>query len=452
MSSHTRPLFRALSVGLLTLIFAVTCAAQDAATKLDAYLTTAAEQRLFSGTAFVAQDGRVVLSKGYGMANIELDVANSPQTKFRLGSITKQFTAAAILLLQEQGKLSVQDPVCKFVTDCPPAWQPLTIHHLLTHSGGVPNFTSFPDYTKLQTLPAPVDSLLGRFRDKPLAFTPGEKFSYSNSGYVLLGAIIEKASGQTYGDFVRARIFEPLNMKNSGYDRHDLIIKNRATGYANDGSKWTNSPYLDMTIPHAAGALYSTVEDLYLWDQSLYSEKLLSAKSLALMFTPALNEYAYGWTVGTQFNKKRIGHGGGINGFATNITRYPEDKVTVIVLSNLQSANTGKLGRDLAAALFGEPYEIAKVRVVAKVDPKLYDAYVGKYQLAPDATVSVTRKGDQLFAQISGQPSLEIFPESETKFFLKIVDAQLTFFKDSQGKVTQLILHQGGDRFAKKIE
>lgn len=452
MSSQVRPFFRALSAGFLALIFTVTCVAQDAATKLDAYLKASTEQGLFTGTVFVAQKGRVVLSKGYGMANIELDIANSPQTVFRIGSITKQFTAVAILLLQEQGKLSVQDPVCKFVANCPPAWQPITIRHLLAHTSGIPNYTSIPEYLKLQPLHAPLDSLIGRFRDLPLTFVPGEKFSYSNSGYVLLGAIIEKASGQTYAYFIRSRLLEPLQMKNSGYDRHDLILKNRATGYTTDGNSWTNSPYLDMSIPHAAGALYSTVGDLYLWDQALYTDKVLNAKSTAAMYTAVLDNYAYGWIVDTEFKRKRISHGGGINGFATLIARYPDEKVTIIVLSNLQSANAGKIGRDLGAALFGEPYELAKARVVAKVDPKIYDAYVGKYQIEADATLTVTRNGDRLFVQITGLKSVEIFPESQTKFFLKGVDSQITFVKNSQGKATSLVLHQGGDHAAKKVE
>ncbi|MEP7272515.1 MAG: serine hydrolase [Acidobacteriota bacterium] len=439
-----------VSVALAILLTSVS--AQDVAAKLDAYATAAAQQKLFTGSVLIAQKGTVLLSKGYGMANIELDVANTPQTKFRLGSITKQFTAASILLLQEQGKLSVQDPVCKFVTECPPAWQALTIHHLLSHTGGVPNFTSFPDYTKTMMMPSPAEVTLGRFKDKPLTFTPGEKWNYSNSGYVLLGVIIEKVSGLNYGEFVRTRIFEPLKMSNSGYDRFDLITKNRASGYANDRGIWVNAPYLDMTIPHAAGSLYSTVEDLYLWDQSLYTERLLNAKSLAHMFTMVLNDYGYGWGVGTQFQRKHISHGGGINGFATFISRYPEEKVTVIVLSNFQQANAGKIARDLGAAVFGEPYEIPRARVVAKVDPKIYDAYLGKYELAPPATMTVTRNGEKLFAQLTGQPVFEIFPESETKFFLRVVEAQLTFVRNEEGKVTQLILHQGGDRIFRKIE
>ncbi|MBX3277042.1 MAG: serine hydrolase [Acidobacteria bacterium] len=433
-------------------LWAVPAPAQDVSAKLDEYLSAAAAQRQFSGSALVAQNGKVLLGKGYGMASIELDAPNTAQTRFRLGSITKQFTAAAILLLQEQGKLSVGDSVCKFIADCPAAWQPVTVHHLLNHSGGVPNFTSFPEYQKTMMIASPLDATIARFKNLPLTFTPGEKFTYSNSGYILLGAIIEKVSGRSYADFLQANIFDPLKMSNTGYDRHDSIIKGRASGYSNQGGAWSNAAYLDMSIPHAAGALYSTVEDLYLWDQALYGDKLLSAKSRDAMFTPGHNQYGYGFGIQQMFGRRMIAHGGGINGFSTYIARYSDDKVTVIVLSNLQQANAGRFARDLAAAVFGEKYEVPGARTDVKVDTKILDGYVGKYELAPNFYLNVRRDGERLFTQATGQSEVEIFPESETKFYLKVVEAQITFVKDQGGKVTHLILHQGGNHQARKIE
>ena len=314
-SFRTTSLRYALVVVLLFLV--APAIGQDAASKLEKYLNTITKDRLFSGAVLVAQNGKILLSKGYGMANIEFDVPNSAQTRFRLGSITKQFTAASILLLQEQGKLSVSDSVCKYIADCPAAWQPVTIHHLLNHSGGVPNFTSFPDYQKTMMIPSPIETLIARFKDRPLAFAPGEKMSYSNSGYILLGAVIEKVSGQSYADFLRARILDPLKMNATGYDRLDTLIKGRAAGYSDKGGNWVNAAHIDMSIPHAAGALYSTVEDLYLWDQALYTDKLLSAKSKESMFTPGLNNYGYGFGITTPNNRKMMSHGGGINGCAT---------------------------------------------------------------------------------------------------------------------------------------
>jgi CubicO group peptidase (beta-lactamase class C family) len=435
-------------------LFFVNQSAQDLTPKFDEYMNTLAKQNRFTGAALVARDGKVIFSKGYGMANHEFDIPNTPQTKFRLGSITKQFTGASALLLQERGKLNPQDSVCKYVEHCPAAWNEVTIHHLVTHTGGVPSFTGFADYQKTMMIPTTMDGLLARFKDKPLEFKPGEKWNYSNSGYVLLGHIIEKVAGESYESFLRKNIFEPLQMNDTGYDTQDKILKNRATGYSLRNGKLANSLPIDMTIPHAAGALYSTVEDLFKWNEALFSDKLLTAKSRAVMMTPVLQNYGYGLAIETRFNRKMVSHGGGINGFNTQLARFPEEKVTVVVLRNADFGvpGPGRIAQDLAAITLGEKYEIPRERVVAKVDPKIYDAYVGQYELAPNFIFTITREGDSLMSQPTNQGKLELFPESETKFFLKAVDAQITFVKDEQGQVTHLILHQGGDRQAKKIK
>jgi CubicO group peptidase (beta-lactamase class C family) len=441
------------ALSLFTGASALTQEAAPITSKFDEYLSAAAKQG-FTGSALVAKDGKVVFSKGYGMANAEWDIPNTPQTKFRLGSITKQFTAAAILLLQERGKLSVQDPISKFFDNCPESWKEITIHHLLTHTGGIPNFTSFPDYRKTMMISVTMESLVSRFKDKPLDFKPGERMSYSNSGYIALGHIIEKAAGEPYESFLQKNIFDPLKMSNSGYDRHDTVLKNRATGYSSRSGKRVNSEYLDMTIPHAAGALYSTVEDLFAWNEALFSDKLLSAKSREAMMTVDKNNYAYGLVVSQQHNRKMVSHGGGINGFNTVLARFPDEKVTVVALRNADYGmqNPGRVSQDLAAILFGEKYELPRERVAIKIDPKILDAYVGQYELRPDFIITMTKEGDSLMTQATGQPKFELFPESETKFFLKVVDAQVTFVKDDKGAVTHLIMHQGGDRTAKKIK
>jgi hypothetical protein len=209
-----------------------------------------------------------------------------------------------------------------------------------------------------------------------------------------------------------------------------------------------------MSIPHAAGALYSTVDDLFKWNEALFSDKLLTAKSRELMMTPVKNNYAYGVAVETKLNRKTVSHGGGINGFNTFLARFPEEKVTVVVLRNADygGSGPGRIAQDLAAIALGEKYELPRERIVAKVDPKIYDSYVGQYELGPNFIITVTREGDSLMTQATGQPKIELFPESEAKFFLKIVDAQITFVKDEKGQVTDLILHQGGDQKAKKIK
>lgn len=440
-------------------LFAACALAQEAApitSKLDEYLSAAAKQG-FTGSALVARDGKVIFSKGYGMANAEWDIPNTPQTKFRLGSITKQFTAAAILLLQERGKLSVQDPVCKYIAECPKAWEPITIHHLLVHTSGIPSYTdvkSPEEFRKLSLTSVTPTGFVDSFKSKPLEFPVGEKMKYNNSGYFMLGYISEKISGQSYEVFLQENIFTPLKMANTGYDTHDRILKNRATGYSRRKDIRINSDYLDMTVPYAAGSLYSTVEDLFAWNEALFSDKLLSAKSREAMMTVDKNNYAYGLGVNQQHNRKLVSHGGGINGFNTTLARFPEEKVTIVVLRNADHGvpNPGKISQDLAAIVFGEKYEMPRERVAIKIDPKILDAYVGQYELRPDFIITMTREGDSLMTQATGQPKFELFPESETKFFLKAVDAQVTFVKDDKGAVTHLILHRGEDQKAKKIK
>lgn len=314
------------------------------------------------GSVLLAKGGIIVLAKGYGEANIELGVPNTPDTKFRLGSITKQFTSAAILQLQEHGKLQVSDPISKYVPGAPETWNGITIEHLLTHTSGIPSYTDRPDYpSRMRERSGTPVEFLNRFLGMPLDFKPGTQFHYDNSGYFLLGVIIEQVSKMKYEDYLRKNIFEPLGMTDSGYDWPDTILKNRASGYSKsqDGrDRDLNAPFLDMGQPYAAGALYSTVLDLYKWDRALYTENVLSAKSKEAAFTPGKFEwgqgirYGYGWGIENIHGHKAVGHGGGINGFSTVIVRAIEEDAVAIVLSNHDDAgNVGKVGHDLIELL-----------------------------------------------------------------------------------------------------
>ena len=325
--------------------------AQEIASKVDECVGAYLRDHRFMGSVLIAKGGKIVVEKGYGMADLELDVPNTPQTKFRLGSITKQFTAAAILQLEEKGKLSVNDPISKYFTDSPAAWKSITIHHLLTHTSGIPNYTDFPGFMAHETRkPLTVLQLIETFEGKPLDFEPGSKWKYSNSAYELLGYVIEKLSGMSYEDYLQRNIFDRLDMQSSGYDHAAPILKNRASGYAAKNGTFENAAFLDMSIPYSAGSLYSTVEDLYRWDRSLYTERVLSRKSIEKMYTPFKSNYAYGWEV-QETPRKQYSHGGGIFGFSTFIIRYPADDAFVVVLSNIQGAPAGKIAGELAAIL-----------------------------------------------------------------------------------------------------
>ncbi len=560
--------------------------AQTKAELIDNLIGEYAEYGKFNGSVLVSSHGKVIYKKGFGMANMEWDIPNKSNTKHRLGSITKQFTAMLILQLAAEGKLDLQAPISTYLPEYPKdKGDIITTHHLLTHTSGIPNYTAFPGFFKEDSRdPYTPDEFVKKFDSKKLDFTPGERFSYSNSGYFLLGVIAEKLSGKTYEDLLHDNIFTPLNMKDTGYDNHGDILKNRATGYEKNGSAYVNSRYLDMSIPYAAGSMYSTVEDLYLWDQALYTNKLLPQKYMDMYFKPYIpafgsGHYAYGWGLGYgKIGKSTdsiytIGHGGGINGFNTNISRAPSDKSLVVLLNNTGGAPLNQMTRAIRGILYGKDYsrpkksvanallaviqdkgieaglahyntikdsenyelieremntvgyqlmnthkmvdEASKVfKLNVEAFPKssnVYDSYgealmnlgkndlailnykksvdlnpnnqlgiealkklgadvsayekevlvpdailesyVGKYELAPNFIITITKEGNQLKGQATGQSAADIFPKSENVFYLKIVNAQLVFNKNDAGKVESVTLLQNGrEMTGKRLE
>jgi CubicO group peptidase (beta-lactamase class C family) len=331
--------------------------------KVDELINAHAAINNFSGTILIAQDGKPLVAKGYGYANREWQVPNTPQTKFRIGSITKQFTSMLIMQLREQGKVKLEDSICVYATPCPDTWGPVTIHHLLTHTSGIPTYTGITAWRETNMMPKTIEQIVALVRDLPLQWTPGDKYEYNNSGYFLLGVVIEKASGKKYEQALQEMILTPLGLKDTGYDWSSTIIPRRASGYSGQGTALKNAAALDMQQPYAAGALYSTVEDLLTWDQALYTDKLIPEAAKTTMWTPFKNAYAYGWNIGEPAanlfgGHRRIAHSGGINGFSSMIVRLPEPKVTIIVLANNETANAALVGRDLAAIYFGQPYTI----------------------------------------------------------------------------------------------
>jgi len=428
----------------IVLVFVATpCFAQDPA-RMDEVVQTYVKNKTFMGTVLVARGSDVILSKGYGSANLEWDVPNTPATKFRLGSITKQFTAASILLLEERGKLTLDDPIKKHVPDAPPAWDAITILNLLTHTSGIANFTSLPEYKSLKLEDTPVAKTIVTVRDKPLEFAPGEKMNYSNSGYLLLGHVIEKVTGASYEKFVTDNIFTPLGMKDSGYDSNAAIIARRAAGYMPSAAGPVHAGFVHMSIPHAAGALYSTTEDLLRWEQGLFGGKVVSPASLAKMTTPFKGDYALGVVVRTAGGRKVIQHGGGIDGFNTFLAYYPDDKLTVAVLANLNGQTPNQIATKLADLAHGVAAQSPSERKEITLPVATLSKYVGTYELGPGVNMMMRLDGDRLTTQLTGQREIPVFAESETKFFLKVVDAQVEFFMDASGAVTHAVMYQNG--------
>lgn len=418
-------------------------AAQDVA-RMDAVVRTDADRGEFMGAVLVAKDGAILFDRGYGSANLEWKIPNDGDTRFRLGSLTKQFTAAAILLLQERGKLDLDTPIKAWIPTAPAAWDRITIRHLLTHTSGIPNFTSFDDYEKQKTLPTTLDAVIARFRDKPLDFQPGEQWSYSNSGYLVLTAIVEKASGKSYAAFLTNNIFKPLGMADTGYDSHAAIIPHRAAGYAPGATGPVNADYIDMTIPQGAGALYSTTHDLLKWETGLYGGKLLKPASLAAFATPFKNNYAFGVGVVRNDAGTLISHSGGIEGFNTWLGYDPDRHLAVAVLANLNGGAPGRLGDALMTLARGGTVTLPNERAETTLAPAALQAYPGTYDVSPQFGFVVRLEGNKLIVQATGQAPLELHAEKPDHFFLKEVDAQIVFRRDESGKVDAATLHQNG--------
>jgi CubicO group peptidase (beta-lactamase class C family) len=355
------------------------------AEQIDALLSAYHQKRQFNGAALVAEKGNVILKKGYGMANMEWQIPNTPDTKFRLGSITKQFTSMIVMQLVKEGRIGLDEKITTYLPDYrKDTGDRVTVRNLLSHTSGIPSYTSIPGFIQNQSRdPYKVADFVKKYTSGDLEFEPGTKFVYDNSGYFLLGAIVEHVTGKPYEEALRERIFDPLGMSDSGYDRSSRVIAKRAAGYQLTPEGYENAPYLDMSIPYAAGSLYSTVEDLYKWDRALYTDRLLPPDLKKTMMTPVLNNYAFGWAISTmklddgKTEVHTIGHGGGINGFNTEIVRMPETQDLVVLLDNTSRGDKlDPLGRGIIDILHSIDAPPPKVTIVDELMKTLKTADV----------------------------------------------------------------------------
>ncbi|MBL7723528.1 MAG: serine hydrolase [Chitinophagaceae bacterium] len=539
------------SIVLLFIAFSIATVAQPLSkadkqllASFDTLLMNAFKANEPGATAIVSRKGQVIYKKAFGMADMELNVPMQADMIFRIGSISKQFTGVAILQLVEKGKLSLQDDIKKFIPDYPTHGYAITVEHLLTHTSGIKSYTGMMEFESMMRKDMKPLELIDVFKNQPMEFAPGSKWNYNNSGYILLGYIIEKVSGKSYEQYVLENLFVPAGMTRSGYGNDSRIILNRAKGYQQGEHGFENAKYLSMTLPYAAGSLISTVEDLWKWNQALHSYKLVSKESLQKAFTDyklsdgKSTRYGYGWSFSDIQGSASIEHGGGINGFVTDGIYLPAEDIFIAVFANCDCRSLDMLAPKMAALTLGKPYDQKEIAIdeattkeytgvyeneageqriitvegakltsqraggskhrikpyekdkfffenslsslrftrntagqiekayfksrteesewkktgksipaspdIIKLDAAALAVFVGEYELAPNFVMTVSLEGDKLMVKATGQSAVEVFAETTTRFFPKEIDAKLEFFKDESGKVTHLILYQGG--------
>lgn len=421
---------------ILFLIFSFEAAAQKLNAEIDALLKTKYKPGEPGATALVAKAGKPIYRQALGMANLEHAILMKPEHVFEIGSITKQFTAVAILMLEEQGKLSLQDPITKFIKDYPVHGHTITVHHLLTHTSGIKSYTGMERWMKLWRNDMSPSEMIDLFKNEPMDFAPGEKWLYNNSGYFMLGYIIEKASGMPYGEFLEKNIFTPLGMKNSYLGTQSKIIRNRAQGYQKREG-FINAEFLSLTQPYAAGSVLSTVDDLLIWNTAVKSNRLVKKETIQKAFTNyKLNNgkatnYGYGWALDEINGSPTIEHSGGIFGFTTNGIYLPNEDVYVVVLDNCDCQDPSEISTRIAAMVIGKPYPEATSKI--KLDDTYATSLTGVYVFEDSTTRMVTWEDGQLFSQRTGGEKFKLFPQDKFNFIFENSLTQYQFVVDNTG-------------------
>lgn len=420
--------------------------------KIDELLNAYSSQNKLNGVVLVAQKSKVIYQKGFGYRNAEEKIPNDVNSIFQIGSITKQITAAVIMQLQQEGKLSVQDKLSKYFPGFANG-DKITIENLLTHTSGIYNYTSDTVIMKSNvTKHYSQDEMMKLFKSYPSDFEPGTRWNYSNSAYSILGYIIEKVEGKPYEKEVRERIFQPLGMTNSGFDFTNLSSSNKTKGYFSLNPIPIPAPIVDSTIAYSAGAVYTTVGDLYKWERAISTDKILKPASWKAVFTTFKNKYGYGWGIDSIYGRLITAHSGGIHGYSSYILRFPQDETVIIAFDNSSSNALSPISKSIAAILFSQHYEVPAAKKEIRLDTNTLKQYVGEYELAPGFTITIWLGENGLKGQATGQGAFDLYPEKENVFFLKVVDAKIEFVKDANGIVTEMILYQNGEHHGKKMK
>ena len=403
----------------------------------------------FMGNVLIAQADEIVYEASFGYANLELNVLHHPLTKFRIASVTKPFTAAAIMVLEGRGLLRLTDTVDMYLPDFPDG-EKITVQHLLNHTSGIVNFTELPELSAVNYNFHALAEVIALFAGKPLEFEPGSQHAYSNSNYVVLTAILESVTKQSYADALRELVLEPLGLQDTGVDESKLVLPNRASGYFWASGTYHHAIDGDMSVATGAGAMYSTTKDLQRFARGLCTGKLLGAAATERVFTLTAVvsgdvRYGLGWTINTAAPKPVYWHGGAVYGFRSELSYFPDSQITVVILSNRDRSPLDDLFVNLAQAIFELPVKLPDFPVAISLPTAALEGLSGRYQLEPTVILEITVEDATLRLFVAGQGHYDVYASATDHFFLDAIIAQFSFERDANGVAVAVTWMQNGD-------
>ena len=454
-----------------TLVWTPELYAQDVQA-IDKYLSIRTEMGRFSGAVLIAKGDKIILRKGYGFADVEKRTPYTPETQHQVASISKMFTAMAALKLRSYGKLRFDISICNYISDCPETWKPITVSHLIHHTSGIPDYEEALElgsekYLQFMAAPDASTKIFENAKKQALEFKPGEEFHYSNTAYVVLSFIIQKVSGKPFEDFVTKNILQPAGMKNSGVFNTRSSPKKLASGYTYGDIGWEKTlagipltaghlkkiPLLPLNAPEGDAGIYSTVDDLYLWSKAMDGGKIVSADEVKEVFTPEKENYGFGWFIDNGFERKRARHNGMLPGYVSDFIKFPDDKITIIIFSNIDRAPLSRIARDVTAIVLGKPYDMPVRGQVVSLSQEEFAKLEGEYK-TPDGRQLIIRKDpDMLVAELKGAYTAGLIPLSRTEFYMPLGDGRAIFTISADGKAVKVNMrYSGEDHLAERVK
>ncbi|MBX7173342.1 MAG: beta-lactamase family protein [Pyrinomonadaceae bacterium] len=456
---------------ILLICSAVSFSAQTVESNIDQYLKIRSEMGNFSGAVLVVKEGKVIFRKGYGFADVEKRIPYTPDTQHAIASVSKMFTSAAALKLRDQGKLKLEDSICKYLDDCPSAWQPVTVQNLMRHTSGIPDYEEKLElgsekYLQMMAEGNTSARIYAEAKKLPLDFKPGEKFHYSNTGYVVLSYLVQKVAKMPFAEFVTKNILKPAGMKNTGIFSVGKYPKNLAVGYTYGDLGWEKTlagfpltdgtlqkmPPITISSPHGDAMLYSTLDDLYRWSQMMEGSKLIPKSEVDEIYTAGLEDYGYGWFIGQGFNRKRARHNGMLPGYLTDFIRFPDEKTTIIIFSNIDRARLNSIARDVTSITLGTPFDMPVRGKVIKLSAEQIAKLEGDYKMKDGRILNIKNGMEFLTAKLQDFYTAGLIPLSPTEFYFPLADGKAIFTLDENGKAMKVNMrYSGEDHIAERV-